>query len=90
MLCLRAVYIRINLCCSRSSDCPLHLLAFLCARRLHVHNESIETHPTQLTNRLIQSNPIQSQLNIAGYGHGTMHVNLGGVFGACTGGMEKL
>ena len=30
------------------------------------------------------------QLNIAGYGHGTMHVNLGGVFGACTGGMQRL
>ena len=29
-------------------------------------------------------------LNIAGYGHGTMHVNLGGVFGACSGGMQKL
>jgi len=27
--------------------------------------------------------------SIAGYGHGTMHVNLGGVYGACTGAMDN-
>ncbi len=29
-------------------------------------------------------------VEIAGYGHGPMHVNTGGVYGACTGGMQKL
>ena len=29
-------------------------------------------------------------VEVAGYGHGPMHVNLGGVFGACTGAMTKL
>jgi|AntAceMinimDraft_5_1070358.scaffolds.fasta_scaffold135869_2 hypothetical protein len=32
----------------------------------------------------------QFLVEIAGYGHGPMHVNLGGVFGACSGAMTKL
>lgn len=30
------------------------------------------------------------QLEIAGYGHGPMHVNTGGVYGGCAGAMDKL
>lgn len=30
------------------------------------------------------------QVDIAGYGHGTMHVNSGGVYGECSGGMSAL
>lgn len=32
----------------------------------------------------------QFLLQIAGYGHGPMHVNVGGVFGQCTEGMQQL
>jgi len=48
--------------------------------------------PTCFTHYTVMNMTKLSQflVNIAGYGHGTMHVNTGGVFGECTGAMSAL